>query len=353
MPNFYINTDKKLLNISDDLLQSTSLGVDTEFIRESTYFPKLALIQFSTQHNNYIIDTQTITSKSLLVDILTDDRKLKVLHSAKQDLETIHRYFECFPNNIFDTQIAFNLISTLMNPSYSSLVKKYFSVELKEGSWRTDWLKRPLSDEKIEYAANDVKYLLDLSKNLREEVSKLNRLDWLEEEHINELSLRKIIIDPFDAWNKITIPINLDSKQRSNVRSIAAWREVEAKNTDIPKKWILTDGEIIKLACAKVELINSILDKTKNKISDSYKDNIAMLLKQNKKNNHSVNQIDMNSYNKKINQCNTLLMKISEEQQISPSLIANKRDIDYFARGQEDIKFLRGWRFKIFGKLVQ
>ena len=78
-----------------------------------------------------------------------------------------------------------------------------------------------------------------------------------------------------------------------------------------------------------------------------------MLLKQNKKNNHSVNQIDLNSYNKKINQCNTLLMKISEEQQISPSLIANKRDIDYFARGQEDIKFLRGWRFKIFGKLVQ
>ena len=353
MPNFYINTDKKLLNISDDLLQSTSLGVDTEFIRESTYFPKLALIQFSTKHNNYIIDTQTITSKSLLVDILTDDRKLKVLHSAKQDLETIHRYFECFPNNIFDTQIAFNLISTLMNPSYSSLVKKYFSVDLKEGSWRTDWLKRPLSDEKIEYAANDVKYLIDLSKNLREEVSKLNRLDWLEEEHINELSLRKIIIDPFDAWNKITIPINLDSKQRSNVRSIAAWREVEAKNTDIPKKWILTDGEIIKLACAKVELINSILDKTKNKMSDSYKDNIAMLLKQNKKNNQPVKQIDMNSYNKKINQCNTLLMKISEEQQISPSLIANKRDIDYFARGQEDIKFLKGWRFKIFGKLVQ
>ena len=353
MPNFYINTDKKLLNISDDLLRSTSLGVDTEFIRESTYFPKLALIQFSTKHNNYIIDTQTITSKSLLVDILTDDRILKVLHSAKQDLETIHRYFECFPNNIFDTQIAFNLISTLMNPSYSSLVKKYFSVNLKEGSWRTDWLKRPLSDEKIEYAANDVKYLIDLSIKLKEEVSKLNRLDWLEEEHRNELSLKKIIIDPFDAWNKITIPINLDSKQRSNVRSIAAWREVEAKNIDIPKKWILTDGEIIKLACAKVELITSILDKTKNKISESYKDNISMLLKQNKKNNQLVNHIDMNSYNKKINQCNTLLMKISEEQQISPSLIANKRDIDYFARGQVDIKFLKGWRFKIFGKLVQ
>ena len=137
---------------------------------------------------------------------------------------------------------------------------------MKEGSWRTDWLKRPLSEEKIEYAANDVKYLIGLSSKLKEEVSKLDRLDWLEEEHDNELSINKIIIDPFDAWNKITIPINLDSKQRANVKSIAAWREVEAKNSDIPKKWILTDGEIIKLACAKVELINSILDKTKNKI---------------------------------------------------------------------------------------
>ena len=88
-------------------------------------------------------------------------------------------------------------------------------------------------------------------------------------------------------------------------------------------------------------------------MSQSYKDNITMLLKQNKTNNQSVNHINMNSYNKKINQCNSLLTKISEEQKISPSLIANKRDIDYFARGQEDIKFLRGWRFKIFGKLVQ
>ena len=353
MPNFYINTDKKLINISDDLLQSKSLGVDTEFIRESTYFPKLALIQFSTKYNNYIIDTQSVKSKNLLVDILTDDKKLKVLHSAKQDLETIYRYFECFPRNIFDTQIAFNLISISMNPSYSSLVKKYFSVELKEGSWRTDWLKRPLSDEKIEYAANDVKYLIELSSKLKEALSKLDRLDWLEEEHENELSMNKIIIDPFDAWNKITIPINLDNKQRSNVRSIAAWREVAAKNSDIPKKWILTDGEIIKLSCAKSDHIDTILSKTKNKISESYKDNIIMLLKQNKKNIQTYSHIDMNIYNKKISQCNNLLLKISEEQQISPSLIANKRDIDYFARGHEDIKFLRGWRFKIFGKLVQ
>ena len=353
MPNFYINTDKKLINISDDLLQSESLGVDTEFIRESTYFPKLALIQFSTKYNNYIIDTQSVTSKNLLIDILTDDKKLKILHSAKQDLETIHRYFNCFPKNIFDTQIAFNLISISMNPSYSSLVKKYFSVELKEGSWRTDWLKRPLSEEKIEYAANDVKYLIELSNKLREEASKLDRLDWLEEEHENELSMNKIIIDPFDAWNKITIPINLDNKQRLNVKSIAAWREVEAKNTDVPKKWILTDGEIIKLSCAKPDHIDTILNKTKNKISESYKDNLVMLIEQNKKNNQENNQIDMNTYNKKISQCNNLLLKISEEQQISPSLIANKKDIDYFARGYKDIKFLRGWRFKIFGKLVQ
>lgn len=353
MPNFYINTDKKLSNISDDLLQSEILGVDTEFIRETTYFPKLALIQFSTKYNNYIIDTQSITSTSLLVDILTDDKKLKVLHSAKQDLETIHTYFGCFPKNIFDTQIAFNLISISMNPSYSSLVKQNFSIDLKEGSWRTDWLKRPLSEEKIEYAANDVKYLIALYKNLRERVSSLHRLDWLEEEHQNELSMNKIIIDPFDAWNRITIPINLDNKQRLNVRSIAAWREVTAKNTDIPKKWILTDGEIIKLSCAKADHIDIILDKTKKKIPESYKENIIMLLEQNKKNTLEINHVDMNVYNKKVSQCNTMLVRIAEEQQISPSLIANKRDIDYFARGQENIKFLRGWRFKIFGKLVQ
>ena len=210
-----------------------------------------------------------------------------------------------------------------------------------------------LKEEKIEYAANDVKYLIALYKNLRERVSSLHRLDWLEEEHQNELSMNKIIIDPFDAWNRITIPINLDNKQRLNVRSIAAWREVTAKNNDIPKKWILTDGEIIKLSCAKADHIDTILDKTKKKIPESYKENIIMLLEQNKKNTLEINHVDMNVYNKKVSQCNTMLVRIAEEQQISPSLIANKRDIDYFARGQENIKFLRGWRFKIFGKLVQ
>ena len=115
----------------------------------------------------------------------------------------------------------------------------------------------------------------------------------------------------------------------------------------------MTDGEIIKLSCAKSEHIETILYKTKNKISESYKNNISMLLEQNKKISQANSHIDMNIYNKKISQCNNLLLKISEEHQISPSLIANKRDIDYFARGHGDIKFLRGWRFKIFGKLVQ
>ena len=353
MPNFLINTDKKLLNISDDLMQSSSIGVDTEFIRESTYYPKLALIQFATEHNNYIVDTLSISAHDIIVEILTNKNIIKVLHSAKQDLETIHHHFNCFPVNLFDTQIAFNLTSALVNPSYSSLVKKYFSKELKEGSWRTDWLKRPLSDDKIEYAANDVEYLVALSQSISSELKALDRFDWLAEEHSNDLSARSIITDPFDAWKRISIPINLDYRNRSNVRSIAAWREITAQKSNIPKKWILTDGEIVRISCSKNENVSKLLENTKFKISDEHKDNIVMLLEQNTLGEKTPEKIDMNLYNKIIGKCNTVLNEVSEKYNIASSLIANKRDIDYFARGEKNIRFLKGWRFKIFGKLVQ
>ena len=173
------------------------------------------------------------------------------------------------------------------------------------------------------------------------------------EEHDNELKSKNIITDPFDAWKRISIPINLDQHDRFNVRSIAAWRENIAKKSNIPKKWILTDGEIIKISCSKNENLRYILDNTKFKISDEYKNNIIMLLEQNSIGEKINDKLDMNKYNKTINKCNIVLNEVSEKYNISSTLIANKRDIDYFARGETDIRFLKGWRFNIFGKLVQ
>ena len=160
MPNFLVNTDTKLQNIIDDLRKSSIIGLDTEFIRESTYYPQLALMQLSDNINTYCIDVLAIKNNNLIAELLYNKDIKKVIHASKQDLEVLNYYFKCYPQNIFDTQIAYNLLTSDISISYSNLVKKYLSVKLKEGSWRTDWLKRPLSEEKITYAANDVRYLL-------------------------------------------------------------------------------------------------------------------------------------------------------------------------------------------------
>ena len=128
MPNFLVNTDKKLQNIIPEIKSSSIIGLDTEFIRESTYFPKLALLQIATTNYNYCIDVINITDKNSLSDILLDNQVIKVIHSSKQDLESIYNYYKCYPKNIFDTQIAFNFLYNEPNPSYSKLVKKYFDI---------------------------------------------------------------------------------------------------------------------------------------------------------------------------------------------------------------------------------
>ena len=128
MPNFLINTDIKLQNIITNLKDSSVIGLDTEFIRESTYYPQLALLQLSDNSNNYCIDILEIQDNQPIADLLRNEDIIKVIHSSKQDLEVLYHYFGCYPINLFDTQIAYNLLSPEISISYSNLVKKYCNI---------------------------------------------------------------------------------------------------------------------------------------------------------------------------------------------------------------------------------
>ena len=354
MPNFLINTDKKLSNIFKDLENSKNIGLDTEFIRESSYFPQLALLQLSDEKNNYCIDIFEIKDNSLIIELLTNKNIRKIIHASKQDLEVLYHYFECYPQNIFDTQIASNLTNCNINIGYSNLVKQNFGRELKEGSWRTDWLKRPISEEKVEYAANDVKYLIPLSQIFLDRLQELDRLDWFYEEQDIDLSQSNIITDPKIAWKKIPIPINLSNNQLLRLQLISEWREIKAIKKNIPRRWILSDKELIKISTTILTELPLILENSKHKLSVENKEKILSIMhdKNNKSQEDKSLKLDLSAYNKKINKCNDIIEKISDKYNIASTLIANKRDIDYFARGYKDIRFLKGWRFKIFGKLV-
>ena len=354
MTNFLIDTDIKLQNITKDLANSKYIGLDTEFIRESTYYPNLALLQLSDEKNNYCIDILQIKENYLITNILSNGNIKKIMHSSKQDLEVLNHYFNCYPVNIFDTQIAYNLLYSDMNISYSNLVKKYFDVDLKEGSWRTDWLKRPISDDKLEYAANDVKYLIQLCEILTNELTIANRKEWFEEELNTDLSKQNIITEPSLSWEKINLPSNMQNFQLSNLKLLSEWREQKAISRNIPKRWIFSDSELIKLIMSKSARFNSVLENLKHKPNEKdleFIRNSCMIDKEEKY--VRMQELDLNLYNSTISNCHNTLSNICEKYKIASSLVANKRDIELFARGKKDIKFLYGWRFKIFGKLVQ
>ena len=354
MPNFLINTDIKLQNIITNLKDSPVIGLDTEFIRESTYYPQLALLQLSDNLNNYCIDILEIQDNQAIIDLLIDENIIKVIHSSKQDLEVLTHYFGFYPVNLFDTQIAYNLLAPEISISYSNLVKKYCNVTLKEGSWRTDWLKRPLSDDKIEYAANDVKYLIALYQILKDELIKSNRLEWFQEEQVTELTRSNIVTDPTISWKKINLPSNLRENQLYNIKILSKWREEKAIDNNMPKRWIFSDSELIKIVTSKPDKLDYILRNIK--YSPNMEDERFIKSVISAEYNGPIipnKSIDFSSYNTRASKCQKALEEVCLKYNIASTLIANKRELDSYARGNTNIKFLSGWRFKIFGKLVQ
>ena len=221
MTNFLVDSDKKLLNLASKLKDVNEIGLDTEFIRESTYRPILALIQVSLPNGEiYLIDPIAIHRRDLISNIISSSNLTKIIHSSKQDIEALYSYTNTYPVNIFDTQIASNFISENSNVGYSTLVKNLCECDIKEGSWRTNWLERPLSTKKAEYAADDVRYLIEIKSLLIKRLKALDRFSWFEEEQLNELKKSNIIIEPKEAWKKINYPLHFSTQELALLKNI-------------------------------------------------------------------------------------------------------------------------------------
>jgi len=350
MTNFLVDSDKKLINLSSKLQGISEIGLDTEFIRESTYRPILALIQISLPNKEiYLIDPLAISRKELIIQIMNNLSLTKIIHSSKQDLEALYNYMGCYPKNIFDTQIANNFISKKSNLGYSSLVKNLFDIEIKEGSWRTKWLERPLSNDKIDYAADDVRYLIEAKRILVDKLSNLKRLSWFEEEQENELKKSNIILEPKDAWEKINYPLHFDTNHINILKNIACWREKLSIKYNVPKKWILSDSLLIKTMMANEKKLSDIISNIRQKIlNEEILELKNILLKANKPKNKNLNP------NREVEiKCSELLLSVADKYDIDSTIIANKRDIEIFSLLNNKVRFMKGWRYQIFGKLVQ
>jgi ribonuclease D len=192
----YIDREEQLGIALAELARSDFVALDTEFMRESTYYPKLCLLQLATLDYCAVIDPLAITNLSSLWSFLEDTSRLKILHAARQDLEVmaVHAQDRAPIAPIFDTQIAAALLGHSAQIGYAALVNACLQHSLPKGHTRADWSKRPLSLEQIEYAADDVRYLAVLYVDLRAQLVERNRIEWLEEETrgLGDASLHKV-----------------------------------------------------------------------------------------------------------------------------------------------------------------
>ena len=245
-----ISTYDDFTAFCDSAKASAVLGIDTEFLRDNTYYPRLCLLQLSTQTEVAIVDPLRVKNLGPLRDLLVDEKITKVFHAAMQDLEILYHELGVLPSPLFDTQVAATLLGYGAQIGYSSLVHGVCGVNLAKTESFTDWSVRPLSSSQIRYAEEDVLYLPPMYAKMTERLEALGRLHWLDSEFADMVRPSNFVMDDRERYLRLKRVGHLTRRQLSAAREVAAWREATARKRNIPRKWVLADEQIIE-ACRR------------------------------------------------------------------------------------------------------
>lgn len=227
---------------------ATRLALDTEFMRERTYYAQLCLVQVATDADCFLVDPLAGLDLAPLHALLGDRRKVKILHAARQDLEVLHVAGGRVPAPVFDTQVAAALLGFLPQAGYAELVARQLGHSIDKGQTRTDWSRRPLTPAQLAYAADDVHHLLQLHTELAAALEARGRGGWLAEEAVAYEDPALYRTDPSAAWRRLKGLSRLRPKEQAAARALAEWREQRAIASDKPRGWILADEALYALA---------------------------------------------------------------------------------------------------------
>lgn len=251
---YYISSKKELTSLDMELSKNMVIGIDTEFDWRTTYFPKLSTIQISVHESLYLIDCLKVNPKKVLKKYLESKNFLKIFHSARSDTTVLSKCLGCFTKNVFDIQVADKILSNGEIQSYGKIVKKFFNINLQKSETNSNWLKRPLTDNQISYALDDVDYLLEIYSY---QIKKLKKTKLLKK--VFSISKKEA-----DLGNQLLKLVRLKKKEKKFSKrniEIFMWREEIAEAKNIPPTFIFKDKFIQKLS-----KINSEDIYAKNKI---------------------------------------------------------------------------------------
>jgi ribonuclease D len=263
-----IDSPERLAEHAAAWMRAPWLAIDTEFVRVDTYYPKLCLIQVSDSQTSVCVDVLALPDLAPLLGAINDERIVSVVHAASQDMEILVQHNGKVPSPIFDTQVAATLLGIGDQIGYAALVEKRLGIAVDKSLTRTDWSRRPLKDNEIAYAADDVRHLAEMYPVLRAELEQRGRLSWLEEDCARMNDAEQYRTHPEDAWRRLKGLQRLSPPEQAIAAKLAAWREIEAQRRDRPRKWIIEDEPIYRLAqrapdsMAQLEGLNVLPPKT-------------------------------------------------------------------------------------------
>lgn len=343
------------------LAKADFVTVDTEFMRENTFYPDLCLVQIAGGDEAAAIDPKSpdLDLKPLL-DLLVEEPVLKVFHAGGQDLEIIYNLTGKTPAPLFDTQIAAMALGQGEQVSYTNLVQSFLGVAIDKGARFTDWARRPLNDRQIDYAIGDVTHLAALFPKMLAKLVKTGRGDWLDEEMARAGDPATYANDPETAWQRLRLP-NRNPVILGRLKALASWREREAQNKDVPRGRIVKDETLGELA-ASPPATQADLARIRG-LSTSWASNdigkrlcaalaAATPLPASEMPVREVSRPGLSSEGALIADLLKLLLKIrAKESNVAPKLVVKGDELDAIAAGVRDgLPVLKGWRFDIFGK---
>lgn len=334
------------------------ISIDTEFMREKTYWAKLCLIQVAVGDECALIDPLAGDDTSGLLDVLSDPGVIKIFHAGSQDLEIFYRMAGRAASPVFDTQIAATVAGFPSQVGYARLMKDLFDVDIDKSDTFTDWARRPLTPAQIEYALNDVRYLDGAYLELTGRLEKEGRSGWLAADMLRLSDDKQYAIEPDEQFRRVKRISSLSRRQLGVLQKVAAWREHEAMRRDLPKRWVIGDETIIEVARRRpvdVAALSDIRGLNPRSLGDGGAGLLAAVREGIETPEEALPRLEKKprtivDVEGVVELMGALVRVRASEHGIAVPLLATRGDLERLASGQRDESpLLEGWRKAIVG----
>jgi len=350
----WIDDDRRLVEVCESIASAERVAIDTEFHRERTYFPELALVQIAAPSGVYLIDPLAC-DVSPLAEVFARSTITWLAHASQQDLEVLEIATGSTPSTIFDTQIAAGFIG-MSTPSLASLVSSKLGINLSKGDRLTDWMRRPLTPAQCTYAANDVIHLDEVYALITKELEQLERLEWAIEACREALGRRPDLASSDDAWLKVKDARSLKGEARGVAQAVAKWRDLRARELNVPVRRILSDMALVSIAQQAPRTSGELMglrgvDGRLGHGSDV--NELLAAVATGKETKVVIEPTSGEDVDKRLKPAVTLvtawISELARQQRIDTALLGTRADVDALLRRDPHCRLVHGWRRDIVG----